>query len=213
VVAGCDPVLGLVAALVERTSPHRLVCAHASTGDAVTALAAGRVHGVVVHAVAGDLPPPPVAVRRWHLARWQVGLASGRRSGPPTVAELAERRPRVVQREAGAGTQRALERALAAVGAPPGLPGPVGSGHLDVARRLAQGPERVGVTMEAAARAYSLGFTPLEAHAVELWLDERWCGLPGAVALVEVLTGASFRRRAGLLDYDLSACGTAADAG
>lgn len=213
VVAGCDPILGMLAALLERTTPHRLVCAHASTGASIEALAAGRVHGVVVHAPDGDLPAPPVPVRRWHLARWQVGLAASGRAAPPSVGELAERRLRVVQRDPGAGSQRALERALAAVGAPTMLPGPVGDGHLDVARRLAQGRSRVGITMEAAAVAFDLGFAPLEAHAVELWLDERWASLPGAVALVEVLTGASFRSRASVLAYDVAGCGADAAAG
>lgn len=209
VVAGCDPVLGMIAGLVERTSSHRLVTVHASTGRSVEALAAGRVHGVLVHAPTGDLPVPPVPVRRWHVSSWQVGLASAQRSGPPSVTELAERRTRVVQRDQGAGSQRALTRALRATGADGVLPGPIGDGHVDVARRVAQGGGRAGVTMEAAARAFGLGFAPLEEHVVEFWLDERWASLPAAVAMVEVLGGAALARRAVLLDgYDIAGCGT-----
>jgi transcriptional regulator with XRE-family HTH domain/molybdate-binding protein len=213
-VAGCDPVLGTLAGLVARTSPHRMVAVHASTGRSLDALAAGTVHGVLVHARDGDLPAPPVPVRRWHVARWEVGLASRGPGGPPPLAALAERRATVVQREAGAGSQRALERALALVGNGVRLPGPVAEGHVDVARRVSQGAGRVGVTMAAAARAFGLGFAPLEDHVVELWLDERWAGLPAAVALLELLGGESVTRRVGLFGgYDLVGSGTERRAG
>jgi DNA-binding XRE family transcriptional regulator len=209
VVAGCDPVLGMIAGLVERASSHRLVTVHASTGRSVEALAAGRVHGVLVHAPVGGFPEPPVAVRRWHVSSWQVGLASGERSGPPSVAELADRRPLVVQRDAGAGSQRAFVRALQAVGATGSLPGPIGDGHVDVARRVAQHGGSAGVTMEAAARAFGLGFLPLEEHVVEFWLDERWANLPAAVAMIDVLGGTALARRAVVLGgYDIAGCGT-----
>jgi DNA-binding XRE family transcriptional regulator len=204
VIAGCDPALGLLAGLVERGARHRVLTAHASTGRAVEALGAGRVHGVVVHAPAGQLPPPPVPVRRWHLARWQVGLASSRSTGVPSVEEIAERRLRVVQRDGGAGTQLAFTRALQRIGAPTAVPGPLGDGHVDVARRVATGAT-AGLTMEAAARSFGLGFVPLEEHTVEVWLDERWATLPAAVALVETLSGSSLRSRLELIGgYDLA---------
>ena len=204
VVAGCDPALGMLATLVERATRHRVVVVHASTGRSIEALAAGRVHGVVVHAPAGELPIPPVPVRRWNLARWQVGLASRRSSGVPSVDEIAERRMRVVQRDPGAGTQLAFLRALDRIGAPMRVPGPVGGGHIDVARQVATGAP-AGVTMEAAARSFALGFEPLEEHTVEVWLDERCSSLPAAGALVDTLTSASLRTRLTLVGgYDLS---------
>lgn len=208
VIAGCDPALGVIADLAERISRHRVVTAHASTGRSIEALAAGRVHGVVVHAPAGTLPPPPVPVRRWHLATWQVGVASGRASGVPTVEEIATRRLQVVQRDAGAGTQLAFARALQRIGAPDAVPGPVADGHLDVARRVAAGAA-AGLTMEAAARSFGLGFAPLEAHAVEVWIAEAWTTLPAATAVVDVLTSASLRSRLELVGgYDLAQCAT-----
>jgi hypothetical protein len=213
VIAGCDPVLGLAARLVERASAHRVVTVHASTGRSLEALTDGRVHGTLVHAPIGELPQPPVPVRRWHVARWQVGLASRRRGGPPTVEELAERRSQVVQRDRGAGSQLALLRALAAVGAG-ALPGPVAEGHVDVARRVAHGSGRAGITMEAAAGAFDLSFAPLEEHTVELWLDVRWATLPAAVSLVELLGSEPLMQRVALLPgYDLAGSGTERMAG
>jgi DNA-binding XRE family transcriptional regulator len=204
VIAGCDPVLGLLASAVQRSSGCRVVTAHASTGRSIASLRDGLVHGVVVHAPVGELPEPPVRVQRWRLARWQVGLAG---VNAVSLEQLAERRATVVQRDAGAGSQRAFERALAGVGAS-SLPGPVGEGHLDVARRVSHGGGRAGVTMEAAAVAFGLQFQPLEEHTVELWLDDRWATMPAASAVIDMLNGASFRKRAALLNgYDVTECG------
>ena len=212
VVAGCDPALGILAGLVRRMSAHRVITVHASTGRSVEALAGGRVHAIAVHAPAGRLPDPPVTVRRWQLARWQVGLASARPSGVPTVEEIAERPLRVVQREPGAGTQLAFARALHRVGGPDRVPGPLGDGHLDVARRVSDrsaSGAAAGLTMEAAARSFGLGFSPLEEHVVELWLDAQWSALPAAVALIEALGADALRDRLGLIGgYDLSGLGT-----
>lgn len=207
VIAGCDPLLGLASGLLERTSHHRVLVVHASTGAALDALAAGRLHGAVVHGPVGKLPKPPSGIRRFHIARWQVGLASRQRGGPPSIAQLAERSSKVVQREPGAGTQDALERALRAVGADR-LPGPVAKGHLDVARRIVHGGVGTGVTMEAAAIAYDLGFAPLEEHAIELWSDQRWVDLPAMQALLGLLGSAALTERAkALAGYELDGCG------
>lgn len=208
VLAGCDPAMGILGGLVERRSAHRVVSVHASTARSVAALAAGRVHGVVVHGPEGALAEAPVPLRRWRLGGWRVGLASGRPAGVPSLDELSARRLRVVQRDPGAGSQQALHRALAGLGADPALPGPVAEGHLDVARRVAAGAP-AGVTMEAAARSFGLRFRPLEDHVVELWLDARWVALPAAAALVEVLASAAFRSRIELIGgYDLAGCGS-----
>lgn len=214
VIAGCDPMLGLLGGLLARAG-DRLVVAHASTGRAIEALASGRVHGVMVHAATGELPPAPVPVRRWHVTRWQVGLASSARSGVPSMETLVERRWKVVQRDAGAGSQRAFERALATVGAAPSMvPGPIAEGHVDVASRLAVGGGRVGVTMEAAARAFDLDFAPLEEHAVELWIDDRWAALPAVGRLVELLDHPALAQRLGALGgYDLEGAGASIGAG
>lgn len=208
VLAGCDPALGLLADLVARSSRHRVVTVHASTGRALDALAAGTVHGVLVHASTGGLPPSPVPVRRWHVASWAVGLAAA--SGvTPSVVELAERGSTVAQRDAGAGSQLALVRALARAGVDGFLAGPTGDGHLDVARRVRSGQVDAGVTMEAAARALDLGFRALEVHEAELWIDQRHVSLPEVATLGSVLCDVAFLRRAELLPgYDVAGCGS-----
>lgn len=207
VVAGCDPLVGTLLALVERTGPHRPVLIHASTDRSIEALGDGRVHAAVVHGPRDRFPVPPVAVRRWRVASWQAGLAAAA-AAPPSLEELVDRRTVVVQRDVGAGTQRALERALAGLGVDEPVPGPVAGGHLDVARHVAAG-QPAGVTMGAAAIAFGLGFTPFEEHDVELWVDARWADLPAAIAVADALTSAAFQRRAHLVGgYDLDRSGT-----
>ena len=47
-----------------------------------------------------------------------------------------------------------------------------GAGHIDVARRVAYGSGRAGVTMQAAAAAFDLQFTAIEEHVgrlMEVW--------------------------------------------
>jgi DNA-binding XRE family transcriptional regulator/molybdate-binding protein len=208
VIAGCDPALGVLAEMTERHTGHRVLTAHASTGKSLDALAAGRVHGVVVHAPAGQMPVAPVPVRRWHLARWQVGVTSGRAAGVPTVEEIAERNLHVVQRDLGASTQSAFTRALQRIGAPMEVRGPIAEGHVDVARRVAAGAG-AGLTMEAAARSFGLGFVPLEDHEVQVWIDARWANLPAVIAVLTIVGSAALKARLGLIGgYDLAMAAT-----
>jgi DNA-binding XRE family transcriptional regulator len=199
VLVGCDPALGLAAAMLPSTGPRRLIALSASTASALEAMRDGRAHGALVHGT--TLPSPPAGVTRLHLARWRVGVANrGRRPRP--VAEFA----RVVQRERGASSQKAFAAAIEAAGAQL-PPGPVASGHLDAARRVAYGAS-AGVTMEPAAITMQLAFAPLEDHVAEIWVDARWRAHPGVDAIGDLLGSAAFTSRLGLVGgYELSECG------
>jgi DNA-binding XRE family transcriptional regulator len=200
VLVGCDPALGLAAAMLPSTGPRRVLALAGSTAGAIAAMRDGRAHGALVHGAAERLPAPPAGALRLHLARWRVGVAS--RAKPRPVAELA----RVVQREEGASSQRAFAAARAAAGAPL-PPGPVASGHLDAARRVAYGAP-AGVTMEPAAIGMQLAFAPLEEHVAEVWVDARWREHPAVGALGELLRSGAFTARLALVGgYELAGCG------
>lgn len=219
VVAGCDPAIGLAARLVTEHGLEQrrgrspggspsLLAVSASTRAALDALKGGRTHAAVVHGPDGALPAPPVTVHRSHLAGWQVGLAA-----PPDLTsgwwrDALRGRRRVVQREAGAGSQAAFERALTAAGAArPG--GPRARGHLDAAN-VARTTGLVAVTIEPAARAAGLAFHPLEVHVAQLWVAAGWAGEPGIVRLGEELASSAFQRQlAAVGGYDLTGCGKA----
>jgi DNA-binding XRE family transcriptional regulator len=200
VLVGCDPALGLAASMLPGSGPRRVIALSGSTAGAIAAMRDGRAHGALVHGPVRGLPAAPAGALRLHLARWRVGVAS--RAKPRPLAELS----RVVQREAGASSQRAFAAALAAEGAPL-PPGPVASGHLDAARRVAYGAA-AGVTMEPAAIGMELAFAALEEHVAEVWVDARWREHPAVGALGELLRSGAFTARLGLVGgYELAGCG------
>jgi transcriptional regulator with XRE-family HTH domain len=205
VLAGCDPALGIAEAALQALGPSGLLALSASTGSALAALARGTLHGCVVHGPERALPRPPLPVIRLHLARWQVGLATPRAHAPASLETLLE--GEIVQREPGAASQQALDRAAARAGVRP-HPGRRADGHLDAARTAAL-LGCAALTTESAARAFDLHFNPLEQHRVEVWLDRRWSQYPAAEALTNLLASHAFTARvAGFGGYDLADCGT-----
>lgn len=209
VVAGCDPIIGLAARLLEATSGPRVVPVATSSARAVEALYAGRLHAAMVHGIEGELPSPPAAVRRIHVARWQVGLAAPAGLPGTWVEDALNGRVAVVQREAGAGSQAAFERACAArttTHVP--IDGPVVAGHAEAAWRAAS-DHLVAVTIEPAARANGLAFHPLETHTSELWIAAGHTDNSLLHAFLDELTGERVHRRlAAIGGYDLDGAGT-----
>lgn len=206
VVAGCEPALGIAEGLLGARGQVRLVAVPCSTAAALDALASGRCHAAVVHGRREDLAAlGEHAVDRWHLARWRVGI--GYRAERPAALEELAAGP-VVSRDAGAASQRALERAASGLGeVRVRLDGPIAAGHLDAAR-IGMYSGLPAVTYEPAAERFGLRFLPLETHVVELWVARAWCDHPGAHALVELLGSTTFRRRVEAIGaYDLTDCG------
>jgi molybdate-binding protein len=187
--------------------PRSLMAISAPTDTALRALRRGRVHAAVVHGVDHELPDSPVAVARWHVARWQVGLALAPPLRGDALEGLLSGDLPVVQREQGAASQRAFERAAKTAGIETPPEGPRATGHLDAAR-IAAMLGGVAVSTEGAAHAFGLRFLALEDHVVELWAAERWLEQPGGVALLELLATAAFKQRvAHFGGYDLAHCG------
>lgn len=207
VLAGCDPALGIAEALLEGLGAHRLLAISAPTGDALRALKQGGVHASVVHSLPSELPPPPVPVVRWHLARWQVGLAVPPKMAGESIEAVLQSGLPIVQRDNAATSQLAFARAQVAAGVGALSPQLRASGHLEAARTAAT-LGAAAVTTEGAARAFDLGFLALEAHVVEVWAADRWRDLPGVTALGELLSTRAFTDRvAHFGGYELADCG------
>jgi transcriptional regulator with XRE-family HTH domain len=211
VVTGCDPALGLLARLADRRRELPLLAVPGSTGQALAALAAGRVHAGLVHGPADALPAPPAEVRRVHVAAWRVGLAAPRDAPSRWWREALEGTRQVAQRDEGAASQAALVAAAAAqAGTRP--VGPVVSGHVEAAR-LARREGIVALTIEPAAIAADLAFHPLEEHVVQLWIAAEHAADAGVTALGDDLVSAGFRRRVEMIGgYDLRGSGTRCEA-
>ena len=208
-VAGCDPIIGLASRLLEVTSGPRVVPVVTSSTRAAEVLRAGRSHAVMVHGPDGRLPVPPVPVRRWHIARWQVGLAAPADLPAGWVGQALAGRIPVVQRESGAGSQAAFERARRTNDAARHpVDGPRVGGHADAAWRAAA-DRMAAVTIEPAALATGLAFHPLEEHASQLWVGADHVDNALVHALLEEMTGERVQRRlAAIGGYDLTGTGT-----
>ena len=205
--AGCDPAFGVAEGMLAGLGPRSLLAISAPTGVALRALEGDRVHAAVVHGLADELPKPGVPVVRWHVARWQVGLAvAPKHRGQSFEAVLRSNVP-VAQRDPEAASQQAFERARIAAGVE-GLPrAPLARGHIDAAR-IAAILDCAAVTTEGAARAFELRFFALEDHVVEVWVNERWLEHPGVNALGDLLATSAFTERVVHFGgYDLSHCG------
>ncbi len=208
VIAGCDPALGIAEAMLAGLGPRSLLAISAPTGTALRALKCGGVHAAVVHGLPGDLPRPPVAVMRWHLARWQVGLAIAPTARGDSLEAVFQGEVPIAQRDEAAASQQAFERARAKAGVTQPAPGPLAMGHIDAAR-IAASINGAGVTTEAAARAFGLRFLAFEDHTVEVWLARRWLDHPGTGALGDLLGSRAFTDRvAHFGGYDLAGCGS-----
>lgn len=207
VLAGCDPALGVAEAMLAGLGPRSLLAISAPTGTAARALKRGVVHAAVAHGRPHELPEPPVPVVRWHLARWQVGLAVPHRFRGHSFESVLRSGLLIVRRDPAATSQQAFERARIAAGIGALAPGPQATGHLDAAR-LAATLDAAAVTNEGAARAFDLSFLALEDHVVEVWITDCWLDHPGIDALGEILTSTAFTERVGHFGgYDLSHCG------
>jgi molybdate-binding protein len=205
--AGCDPSLGLVSALLPRRSGQHLVVVHASSALSARWLEEGSVHAAVVHGRPDQLVDVDTEVDRYLLTGWQVGLAGPEGIPLPSVEELCDRGLPVVQREEGAGTQTAFLDAVHAVGAEGAPTGPVAASHLDATARVLHGAA-AAVTMEPAAVAAGLDFAPLEEHVVQLWVARQFAAHPAVAALVELLTDRALHTRlAALPGYDVTRTG------
>jgi DNA-binding XRE family transcriptional regulator/molybdate-binding protein len=208
VVAGCDPALGIAEALLAGLGPRSLLAISAPTGIALRALQQETVHAAVVHGIPRQLPKSPVQVIRWHLARWQVGLATAPTLPNRSLEAILDGGTPIAQRDPAAASQQALSRAVGRAGIKDAPPGPRATGHIDAAR-IAAAINGAAVTTEAAARVFDLRFLPLENHTVEIWLGQRWLDHPGAQALGDVLTSSAFTERVTqFAGYDLSGCGS-----
>ncbi len=207
VLAGCDPALGVAEAMLEGLGQSSLLALSAATGTGLGALESGGVHAAVVHGPRDGLPAPPVAVIRFHLARWQVGLALAPVLRRRSLEAVLRGKAPIVQRDPAAASQQAFRRAADRAGiAPPS--GPVAGGHIEAAR-IATTLGCAAVTTEAAARAFGLQFLALEEHVVQIWLAERWRDHPGVETLGNLLAAAPFTERVAQFGgYDLDGCGS-----
>ncbi len=176
VVAGCEPGLAVLERLL-REEGMGAVASSSSSASAIVALAAGRVHAAVVHGPPGDRFPLPEGsgVTRFGLTKWAVGLVSAPGSRAGWWADALSGRVPVIQRETGAGVQKAFLDALESEVTD--VAGPQAEDHL-AAVRMALATGLAAVSIEPAALSAGAEFHALEVHEAQLWIADRWMDDP-----------------------------------
>jgi hypothetical protein len=209
VVAGCEPGLVLLERMLREDGATAVAVGLTST-TALETLLAGRLHAAVVHGPEPELvaSAKKIPVTRFHLARWQVGIAAGPDAAAGWWKRALTGRFPVVQREPGAGVQRAFRKAVPK--SRKSVPGPVAGSHID-AGRMAVAMDIPAVTIEPAARAIGALFYPIEVHSAQLWVADSWVDDEVVEAALTILVGRRFQRQlAGVGGYDLERSGTRA---
>ncbi len=225
VLMGCDPAFGLLSDLVmQRGDDTRLVWTFAPSQRALDAVAAGEVHLAGTHLVdvttgSSDLAPARTALAATGgvvlgFAEWAQGLMVAR--GNPLhlqgVADLAQARVRLINREPGSGSRTVLEALLLRAGVnPAGITGygTHATSHIDGARAVAGGTADAAMGLEAIAAACGLTFVPLAVVRCDLVVPADLRAHPAVVAALDVLASATLRERlAALPGYQVSCTGS-----
>ena len=224
-VAGCDPAIFLVGEHMRRQKDQTSVIGWTmGSMAALHALQHGEVHAAGMHLfdpVTGESNMP--FLRRLlkgsgyevvTFATWEEGLLV--RPGNPlsirTVADLAEPRVRLVNREEGSGARLLLDQRLHTAGIQPeqvqGYDRIVSS-HFDVARAIAERQGDVGVGIRSAAQQFDLDFVPLQTARYDLVVPKPYLNShPTLPHLFETLVSRSFRNEIEALGgYDTSETG------
>jgi molybdate-binding protein/DNA-binding XRE family transcriptional regulator len=221
-IAGCDPGIPVLARHVLRAGVE-LVVAQRNSSQALALLKQGVIHVAGTHLrdqSSGESNLPAIqrlfgrkAVAVISLAVWEEGLvvAHGNPKSIRSVADLARRDVRIVNREPGAGSRMLLDAQLDRLG----IAGKkvrgyerLASGHLPAAWQVRSGDADCCVATRAAARVFGLDFITLATARYDLAIRRQHLDHPPVQTLLDTLNRASFRRELeGLGGYDTSASG------
>jgi molybdate-binding protein/DNA-binding XRE family transcriptional regulator len=224
-VAGCAPLLGVVATRFERQrGDAQATWIARNSSQALELLQKGLVHIAGVHLV-GERPDghetlvekrfPNQRITLFNLTRWQQGLlvSRGNPLGIRNVLDAARPDVRRVRRDRGSGAERLYERLA---GRKPSAKkerttresGPLASSHEAVAQLIRLGLADVGIAIEAVAIAADLEFIPLAEERFDLIVPEARLEHREIRELLDLVGSRAFSRDAGRLPgYDLSSAG------
>jgi putative molybdopterin biosynthesis protein len=225
VVAGCDPTLPLVARHFERAHPqYRVAWLPAGSHRALEWLRDGTAQIAGVHLRDARTGQDNIPLVRRTLGErrvvvmafvsWEQGLivAPGNPRAVRDVADLARAGVTIINRERGSGARAVLDAALSAHGiAPDTIRGyaRLAPSHLAVAQAVALGLVDAGIGVRAAARAFGLGFIPLQQERYDLVMPAAVASGPAVHAFLDILRRRGVRAElAAVGEYDTARLGT-----
>lgn len=209
VVGGCDPAMFLAGEHVRKHDQDNLVPCLMGSSIALGALKRGEVHVAGIHLAeehSGTWNLPDLRQNLGELdcivvtfAHWEEGFIV--RQGNPkkirTVSDIAKPTVRIINREAGSGARRLLDKQLNACRIKPnrikGYRDEVLS-HLDVASRIKAGLADAGIGVRAAAEICGLDFVPLQRERYDLVIPKAYYEtLHGLRVLLDTIVSKPFR--------------------
>jgi molybdate-binding protein/transcriptional regulator with XRE-family HTH domain len=202
VLAGCDPLVGLLVRDIAARHGVRVLPLLRSSMQALSLLQQGLVHVAGVHlthrsdesandhAVHSRLGPGYCLI---HQLRWEAGVAfaTGRRER--SLGALLRANLRWVNREEGSAARRAFDALLGSRRHPKGYAHVV-SDHRAVAATISSGWAEAGVCVRPAAAEAGLSFIPLQQEAYELCIAQSLLDDPRVAALTATLRSTYYRR-------------------
>jgi len=216
VIAGCDPLVGLLVSEMAEQHGVRVIPLSRSSTEALELLQQGLVHIAGVHLTDDNgKTANDRAVRDrlgagyalLHQLRWDAGIALAPERRERSVRELLKANVRWVNREEGSAARHALDRLLDARERPKGYRHVVRN-HRAVAATVSSGWAEAGICIRPASMEERLGFIPLQREAYELCVADAAIGDPRVTALITTLRSGRYRR----LVADVPGC-TSNDAG
>ena len=221
-VVGCDPGISVLARHVRRAGVELVVLNRNST-EALDLLKQGLVHIAGTHLNDGEEGDNLGPIRRLFdrrsvavigFSNWEEGIvvARGNPKAIRSVADLARKGVKIVNREPGAVVRILLDRELAKADiAPKAIQGydSLARGHLPAAMQVLNGTADCCIATKVAARVFGLDFVSLVRERYDLVLRKKHLDLPEMQALCDTLGRAQFRQELEALGgYDTSPAGT-----
>lgn len=213
VIAGCDPLVGLLVRELAHHHRIRLLPLLRSSAQALELLYQGLVHVAGLHVTDADgRSTNDAAVRArfgpgsrlLHQVRWESGVAVGADRRERSVAALLRAKVRWVNREEGSAARQTFDTLLASHRRPAGYEHVVGD-HRAVATTVSSGWAEAGVCVRPAAAEAHVSFIPVHQEAYELCVRDAVMDDPRVSALLSTLRSTTYRQ----LLADIPGCSSA----
>jgi putative molybdopterin biosynthesis protein len=223
VIAGCDPAMPVLAQYLSRHEGIEALIVGCSSLQALKWLKNKKIHIAGTHlrnevekesslTVVNEVFPRG-GYRAVTFAVWEEGLvvAGGNPNGICSVADLARRDLKIINREVGSGSRFLLDSLLKKEGissrAVCGYENET-SGHVLAAWHVQSGQADCCIATRAAARAFNLDFISLATERYDLVISEQHWDLPAVQAVLDAMNRSSFQRElVALGGYDTSQTG------
>jgi molybdate-binding protein/transcriptional regulator with XRE-family HTH domain len=202
VIAGCDPLVGLLVSEMAEQHGMRVIPVLRSSTQALELLKQGLVHVAGLHLTDDDgktandrvvLDRLGAGFTLLHQLRWDAGIAVAPGRRERSVRDLLKANVRWVNREEGSAARYAFDRLLDRRQRPKGYRHIVRD-HRAVAATVSSGWAEAGICIRPASMEERLGFISLQREAYELCVAERALADSRVAALITTLRSRRYRQ-------------------